>query len=112
MGRTCRSPVRYDCDGTDQGELVERDLEICMRSGLAGERGHLRDGSRAGTLRPRRSGCAPSTRAYAQDMNRFLQKSELTESRRAFIETFAREIGELLPDNAVGRYTLLSHARR
>ena len=41
--------------------------------------------------------------AYAQDMNRFLQKSELTE-RRAFIETFVREI-ELLPDNAVVRYT-------
>ena len=42
--------------------------------------------------------------AYAQDMNRFLQKSELTE-RRAFIETFVREI-ELLPDNAVVRYTV------
>ena len=37
-------------------------------------------------------------------MNRFLQKSELTE-RRAFIETFVREI-ELLPDNAVVRYTV------
>ena len=34
----------------------------------------------------------------------FLQKSELTE-RRAFIETFVREI-ELLPDNAVVRYTI------
>ena len=42
--------------------------------------------------------------AYAQDMNRFLRKSELTE-RRAFIETFVREI-ELLPDNAVVRYTI------
>ena len=42
--------------------------------------------------------------AYAQDMNRFLQKSELTE-RRAFIETFVREI-ELLPDNAVVRYSV------
>ena len=42
--------------------------------------------------------------AYAQDMNRFLRKSELTE-RRAFIETFVREI-ELLPDNAVVRYTV------
>ena len=40
--------------------------------------------------------------AYAQDMNRFLQKSELAE-RRAFIETFVKEI-ELLPDNAVVRY--------
>ena len=37
-------------------------------------------------------------------MNRFLQKSELTE-RRAFIETFVKEI-ELLPDNAVVRYTV------
>ena len=37
-------------------------------------------------------------------MNRFLRKSELTE-RRAFIETFVREI-ELLPDNAVVRYTV------
>ena len=37
--------------------------------------------------------------AYAQDMNRFLQKSELTE-RRAFIETFVREI-ELLPDDSL-----------
>ena len=37
-------------------------------------------------------------------MSRFLQKSELTE-RRAFIETFVKEI-ELLPDNAVVRYTI------
>ena len=37
-------------------------------------------------------------------MNRFLRKSELTE-RRAFIETFVKEI-ELLPDNAVVRYTI------
>ena len=42
--------------------------------------------------------------AYAQDMSRFLKKSELTE-RRAFIETFVKEI-ELLPDNAVVRYTV------
>ena len=42
--------------------------------------------------------------AYAQDMSRFLQKSELTE-RRAFIETFVKEI-ELLPDNAVVRYRI------
>ena len=42
--------------------------------------------------------------AYAQDMNRFLRKSELAE-RRAFIETFVKEI-ELLPDNAVVRYTV------
>ena len=42
--------------------------------------------------------------AYAQDMSRFLQKSELTE-RRAFIETFVKEI-ELLPDNAVVRYSV------
>ena len=41
--------------------------------------------------------------AYAQDMNRSLRKSELAE-RRAFIETFVKEI-ELLPDNAVVRYT-------
>ena len=39
-----------------------------------------------------------------QDMSRFLQKSELTE-RRAFIETFVKEI-ELLPDNAVVRYSV------
>ena len=42
--------------------------------------------------------------AYAQDMSRFLKKSELTE-RRAFIETFVKEI-ELLPDNAVVRYSV------
>ena len=42
--------------------------------------------------------------AYAKDMSRFLQKRELTE-RRAFIETFVKEI-ELLPDNAVVRYTI------
>ena len=42
--------------------------------------------------------------AYAQDMSKFLRKSELTE-RRAFIETFVKEI-ELLPDNAVVRYTI------
>ena len=42
--------------------------------------------------------------AYAKDMSRFLQKSELTE-RRAFIETFVKEI-ELLPDNAVVRYSV------
>ena len=42
--------------------------------------------------------------AYAQDMNRFLRKSELTE-RRAFIETFVKEI-ELLPGDALLRYTV------
>ena len=42
--------------------------------------------------------------AYAQDMKQFLNESELTE-RRAFIETFVKEI-ELLPDNAVVRYTV------
>ena len=42
--------------------------------------------------------------AYAKDMSRFLKESELTE-RRAFIETFVREI-ELLPDNAVVRYAV------
>ena len=41
---------------------------------------------------------------YALDIRKFLQKSELTE-RRAFIETFVKEI-ELLPDNAVVRYTV------
>ncbi len=42
--------------------------------------------------------------AYAKDMSRFLKSSELTE-RRAFIETFVKEI-ELLPDNAVVRYSV------
>ena len=42
--------------------------------------------------------------AYAQDMSKFLKNSELTE-RRAFIETFVKEI-EVLPDNAVVRYTV------
>ena len=42
--------------------------------------------------------------AYAQDMSRFLKKSDLPE-RRAFIETFVKEI-ELLPDNAVVRYSV------
>ena len=42
--------------------------------------------------------------AYAQDMSKFLQKSELTE-RRAFIETFVKEI-EVMPDNAVVRYAV------
>ena len=37
-------------------------------------------------------------------MSRFLQKSDLTE-RRAFIETFVKEI-ELLADNAVVRYSV------
>ena len=42
--------------------------------------------------------------AYARDMSKFLQKSEMTE-RRAFIETFVKEI-EVLPDNAVVRYAV------
>ena len=42
--------------------------------------------------------------AYAQDMSEFLKKSELTE-RRAFIETFVKEI-EVMPDNALLRYTV------
>ena len=37
-------------------------------------------------------------------MSKFLQKSELTE-RRAFIETFVKEI-EVMPDNAVVRYAI------
>ncbi|MCE2458755.1 MAG: hypothetical protein J4G14_13245 [Dehalococcoidia bacterium] len=42
--------------------------------------------------------------AYAQDMSEFLKKSELTE-RRAFIETFVKEI-VVVSDNALMRYTI------
>ena len=42
--------------------------------------------------------------AYAQDMSRFLKKSELTE-RRVFIESFVKEI-LVTPDNALMRYTV------
>ena len=42
--------------------------------------------------------------AYAKDMSRFLQKSELTE-RRAFIETFVKEI-VVMPGDALLRYTV------
>ena len=42
--------------------------------------------------------------AYAEDMSEFLNESELTE-RRAFIETFVKEI-VVRPGNAVVRYTI------
>ena len=42
--------------------------------------------------------------AYAEDMNEFLNESELTE-RRAFIESFVKEI-VVRPGNAVVRYTI------
>ena len=42
--------------------------------------------------------------AYAQDMSEFLKDSELTQ-RRAFIETFVKEIG-VMPGKAVVRYTV------
>ncbi len=42
--------------------------------------------------------------AYVQDMREFLKESELTE-RRAFIETFVKEI-VVMPDNALMRYTV------
>ena len=42
--------------------------------------------------------------AYAQDMSDFLKTSELTE-RRAFIETFVKEI-VVVPGNALMRYTI------
>ena len=42
--------------------------------------------------------------AYAQDMSEFLKESELTE-RRAFIETFVKEI-VVMPGNALMRYTI------
>ena len=42
--------------------------------------------------------------AYAQDMNEFLQESELTE-RRAFIESFVKEI-VIVPGDALMRYTV------
>ena len=42
--------------------------------------------------------------AYAQDMSRFLKKSELTE-RRAFIESFIKEI-VVTPNNALLRYSV------
>ena len=42
--------------------------------------------------------------AYAQDMRRFLKKSELTE-RRVFIESFVKEI-VVTPDNALMHYTI------
>ena len=42
--------------------------------------------------------------AHAQNMRRFLKKSELTE-RRVFIESFVKEI-LVTPDNALMRYTV------
>ena len=42
--------------------------------------------------------------AYAQDMSEFLKESELTE-RRAFIETFVKEI-VVMPGDALLRYTI------
>ena len=42
--------------------------------------------------------------AYPQDMSEFLKKSELTE-RRAFIETFVKEI-VVMPGDALMRYTI------
>ena len=42
--------------------------------------------------------------AYAQDMSEFLNESELTE-RRAFIETFVKEI-VVMPGDALLRYTV------
>ena len=42
--------------------------------------------------------------AYAQDMSEFLKESELTE-RRAFIETFVKEI-VVTPGSALMRYTI------
>ena len=42
--------------------------------------------------------------AYAQDMSEFLNESELTE-RRAFIETFVKEI-VVMPSDALMRYTI------
>ena len=42
--------------------------------------------------------------AYAQDMSEFLRASELTQ-RRAFIETFVKEI-VIMPKKAVVRYTV------
>ena len=42
--------------------------------------------------------------AYAGDMSEFLRDSELTE-RRAFIETFVKEI-VIMPGKAVVRYTV------
>ena len=45
--------------------------------------------------------------ARAQDMSEFLKESELPE-RRAFIETFVREIA-VMPDKAVIRKVLMPH---
>ena len=42
--------------------------------------------------------------AYAQDMSELLNESELTE-RRAFIETFVKEIA-VMPGDALLRYTI------
>ena len=41
---------------------------------------------------------------YAQDVSEFLKESEMTE-RRAFVETFVREIA-VMPGNALMRYTI------
>ena len=50
---------------TERIKVMLVDDHPIMRSGLRWRARPLRDGSRAGTLRPRRSGCAPSTRAFA-----------------------------------------------
>ena len=49
-------------------------------------------------------GDVEATTARAQDISEFLKESELPE-RRAFIETFVREI-VVMPGNALLRYTI------
>ena len=95
-------------------DLVETTTEFNMADFADRIRGHKErkerlesaaEGSRA-ILAQRRAVLddVKTITAYAQDMSRFLKKSDMPE-RRAFIETFVKEI-ELLPDNAVVRYSV------
>ena len=99
LGRIWNAIETSDIDIADASDRIKEHrerketLEIAAedaRAMLSQRRAHLDD--------------VKTISAYAQDMREFLNESELPE-RRAFIETFVKEI-VVMPGNAVVRYTI------
>ena len=99
LGRIWHFVETTDTDMTDASDRVREHRELQHRLEASAEEARAILSQRREVLDD-----VETIEAYAQDMSEFLRESELTE-RRAFIETFIKEI-VIMPGKAVVRYTV------
>ena len=99
LGRIWHFVETTDIDMADAADRIKehRERQQCLEEAAADARAVL--SQRRAVLDD-----VETITAYAQDMSEFLNESELTE-RRAFIETFVKEI-VVMPGDALLRYTI------